>query len=74
MKAADARGISDVTYLNVADNVANELAVLRLRADSMRRLAEDQHPFVAQAYVRRAAELEFQAWLTEVSAAPAVAA
>lgn len=36
------------------------------RASSLRALAEGADPIVATAFRRRAAELEFQAWLEEV--------
>jgi hypothetical protein len=75
VKLADVIRIGDGEIPDVADEgVAAEVAVLRLRADSMRRMADGQHPLVAQAYLRRASELEFQAWLIGVSAAQAVAA
>ena len=40
--------------------------VLRQRASSLRRIAGSMNEVVAQAYRRRAAELELQAWLTEI--------
>jgi hypothetical protein len=45
--------------------------VLKQRADSLRRMAGSMNELVAQAYRRRAAELELQAWLTELGAGQA---
>jgi hypothetical protein len=45
-----------------------DVAQLTNRAASLRRAAESQHQLVAQAYRRRAAELELQVWLTQLRA------
>ena len=47
--------------------------VLRQRAEHLRTSASGMHSLVAQAYRRRAAELEFEAWLTELGTDSAAA-
>ncbi len=49
-----------------ADDHNEGVGVLRQRATSLRRMSGSMNELVAQAYRRRAAELELQAWLTEV--------
>ena len=49
-----------------ADDHYEGVGVLRQRATSLRRMSGSMNELVAQAYRRRAAELELQAWLTEV--------
>ncbi|MEZ5234163.1 MAG: hypothetical protein AB7W59_02360 [Acidimicrobiia bacterium] len=48
--------------------------VLRNRAEHLRHSAGAMHELVAQAYRRRAAELELEAWLTELQRGEAGAA
>lgn len=48
--------------------------VLRQRAEHLRHSADLMHELVAQAYRRRAAELELEAWLTDLNAGAAGAA
>ncbi|MDY7102188.1 MAG: hypothetical protein S0880_13460 [Actinomycetota bacterium] len=43
-------------------------AGLRLRAEGLRTAAEGMHELVAKAYLRRAAELELQVWLSDLRA------
>jgi hypothetical protein len=50
------------------DESAEGVEVLRQRAQSLRETATNMHELVAQAYRRRASELEMQAWLTELRA------
>lgn len=63
-----ARGeIIPTTVCLIAEPADADRAVqLRARAEHLRTVAVGMHDFVAQAYRRRAAELEFEAWLTEV--------
>ena len=56
-----------------SDGLAANVTQLRNRAASLRRTAEMQHEMVAQAYRRRAAELELQVWLTQLRAGHLVA-
>jgi hypothetical protein len=51
-----------------SEDRATDVAQLRTRAESLRRTAESQHELVAQAYRRRAAELELEVWLTQLRA------
>ncbi len=48
--------------------------VLRHRAEHLRHSAGGMHELVAQAYRRRAAELELEAWLTDLHQGEAGAA
>jgi hypothetical protein len=63
--------ISDVTMSAVDDEVES-VDVLKQRAEALRRTASSMHELVARAYRRRAAELELQAWLTQVKAGDVV--
>lgn len=47
---------------------------LRHRAEHLRESARSMHTLLAQAYRRRAAELEFEAWLTDLNRGQADAA
>ena len=49
------------------------VSALRSRADALRETARTLPDPVARAYARRAAELELQAWATEIRANPHVA-
>lgn len=51
-----------------------QMQVLRQRAEHLRVTASGMHLLVAQAYRRRAAELEFEAWLTELNSPAGAAA
>jgi hypothetical protein len=50
------------------DDFDREVQFLKRRAEALRRGADGVHHVVGQAYRRRAAELELQAWLTQVRA------
>lgn len=50
------------------ESSVDSVGVLKQRADSLRHTASSMNELVAQAYRRRAAELELQAWLTELGA------
>lgn len=43
-------------------------AGLRMRAEGLRAAADGMHELVAKAYLRRAAELELQVWLSDLRA------
>ncbi len=60
--------------LVTARGEVDRIPALLQRAEHLRRTSSGMHAFVAQAYRRRASELEFEAWLTEVSAGEAGAA
>ena len=61
--------ISPTTAATSSNSPADEAAdLLKRRAESLRRTADTMHQFVGQAYRRRAAELELQAWLTQLRA------
>ncbi|MEA3217571.1 MAG: hypothetical protein QOJ19_3727 [Acidimicrobiia bacterium] len=62
---------SNVTMSAVDDEVES-VDVLKQRAEALRRTASSMHELVARAYRRRAAELELQAWLTQVKAGDVV--
>ena len=53
------------------DPSVESAGVLKQRADSLRRMAGSMNELVAQAYRRRAAELELQAGLPELGAGQA---
>jgi hypothetical protein len=56
-----------LTLTMISNDTHGESAqLLKQRADALRRRASDVHEIVGQAYRRRAAELELQAWLTQV--------
>ena len=70
-------GTGTMTALTVCDDyddvmsievVGGKLDVLRQRADSLRRTAGAVHPILAQAYSRRASELDFEVWLEQLRA------
>ena len=63
-----ARGDARLTTLRLIENDAQRCRAeaLRQRADHLRRTSTTMHSLVAQAYRRRASELEFEAWLTDV--------
>jgi hypothetical protein len=71
-----ARGDARLTTLRLIENDAERFhaQALRQRADHLRRTSTTMHSLVAQAYRRRASELEFEAWLTDVRAGQAGAA
>jgi hypothetical protein len=57
------------TLTMIANDVHDErITLLKQRAEALRRRATGVHELVGQAYRRRAAELELQAWLTQVRA------
>ena len=56
-----------------SDGLAGNVTQLRNRAASLRRTADGQHEVVAQAYRRRAAELELEVWLTQLRSGQVVA-
>jgi hypothetical protein len=62
---------TNLTVLS-SDDPPPEVTQLQNRAASLRRTAETQHELVAQAYRRRAAELELQIWLTQLRAGHSV--
>ena len=61
-------GASNVTYLNVTCETVEEFAGLKQRAETMRQTAESLNDVLAHAYRRRASELEFQLWLSQLRA------
>jgi hypothetical protein len=65
-----ARGDARPTTLRLieTDDSRYQAQALRQRADHLRRTSTTMHSLVAQAYRRRASELEFEAWLTDVRA------
>ena len=66
MTAARGDASSSTLRLISAVRSASQCQVLRQRADLLRDHAVGMHDLVAQAYRRRASELEFEAWLTEL--------
>jgi hypothetical protein len=68
MKGATVEAMGTNVTMIRGDEVAEGVEVLRQRAESLRETAATMHELVAQAYRRRAAELEMQAWLTELRA------
>lgn len=67
MKGAITTTIPEAAMLSQDDEVES-VEVLKQRAEALRRTADTMHDLVARAYRRRAAELELQAWLTQVKA------
>jgi hypothetical protein len=65
--AADHSTAPNLTIIS-SDNLDEGVQVLKQRAQALRRRADGVHALVGQAYRRRAAELELQAWLTQVRA------
>ena len=63
----DQPAASNVRCLTAATIPSTQSQVLRQRADHLRLSAVGMHDLVAQAYRRRAAELEFEAWLTDLN-------
>jgi hypothetical protein len=65
-----AAGQSTAPNLTIISNEGHDegVHVLKQRARALRRRADGVHVLVGQAYRRRAAELELQAWLTQVRA------
>ena len=61
------------TLTIISSDAADEgVELLKQRAEALRRTAGGHHAVLGQAYRRRAAELELQAWLTQVRAGQAV--
>lgn len=58
---------TDMTIIRTESPVQG-VGMLRQRAESLREIADTMHELVAQAYRRRAAELELEAWLCELRA------
>jgi hypothetical protein len=70
-----ARGEASSTLrLISAVPVSAHTQVLRQRAEHLRVSAGGMHSLIAQAYRRRAAELEMEAWLTDLNRGQAGAA
>lgn len=61
-------GAINVTYLNIFDETIEDFSVLKQRAEAMRRTADTVNDVLAHTYRRRASELEFQLWLSQLRA------
>lgn len=68
MNAAASRSMAPTLTIISSDGPDEGVQALKQRAVALRRRADDVHVLVGQAYRRRAAELELQAWLTQVRA------
>ena len=61
-------GANNVTYLTAPSELVEDFSALKQRAEAMRRTADTLNDVLAHAYRRRASELEFQLWLSQLRA------